>query len=214
MKTCLRLSSLLLFSWLLSCNNPYKNLIKENAPSFSALSYKPEYDKALYRCHVNGKFLFKKFHLSGLLFFKKTTTTTHVVFQNEMGISFFDFEWDAQDRFKVNQIIPQLDKPAVIKILRKDLQLFLMIGLNEKTEQQFQKDGFTYNRFDMEKGNAYYLFKDHHLTTIEAAGKTKVTTITLGAKATKKSLPETSLFKHHKANFTIELQKIETNADE
>lgn len=214
MKTCLRLSSLLLLLLFWACGSPYKNLKKEEVSNFSALCFKPQFEKELYRCLVDGKFLFKKFHLSGLLFFKQSEDGTHAVFQNEMGLNFFDFEWNKEGVFKVNKIIPQLDKPALIKTLQKDLQLLLMIHLNEKSEQDFTKSNTFYNRFDLEQGYAYYISNNKKLTNIEVVGKTKVTTITIGDKAQLSSMPKTVLFKHHKANFTIQLHKLDTNVDE
>ena len=214
MKLCLRLSSLFLLLFL-SCGDPYKDLLLQDRQPPSAMRFQPVFQKALYRCIVDGKFLFKKFHLSGLLLFKKMEdSSTRVVFQNEMGWTFFDFEWDVQDQFKVNQIMPQLDKPAVIKTLQKDLQLLLMKGLDPATEQHYEKDGFRYDRFILGEGYAYYISQQGKVIRIENAGKKKVTTVLLGDKTGISSMPSSVHFKHHKANFTIQLTKIEDHADE
>jgi hypothetical protein len=215
MKTCLRLSSFLfLFLVAASCRSPYKAL-KPQSPVYSALRYQPVFEKELYRCLVDGKILFKKFHLSGLLLFKKMeNSTTRVVFQNEMGVSFFDFEWSDNDSFKVYHIIPQLNKPAVIKTIQKDMQLLLMKGLDRTLEQQFVKDQWVYNRFNLDKGFAYYISVNDTLQRIENAGKSKVITIESGNRVSASSLPETAFFKHHKANFTIQLSKIHNDAAE
>jgi hypothetical protein len=127
MNRFLKLSSLILL--LSACGSPYKHLVELRGTQQSALIYKPQYDKELYRCTVNGRILFNKFHISGILFFKKVETgTVHAVFQNEMGYTFLDFEWDKNDSFKVNKIIPQLNRPALIRTLRKDFSLLLMKG--------------------------------------------------------------------------------------
>ncbi|HTN47063.1 MAG TPA: hypothetical protein VL098_12000 [Flavipsychrobacter sp.] len=199
---------------LVSCGNPYRTL-QERPKTYSALRYQPVFEKELYRCIVDGKLLFKKFHLSGLLFFKKMENkTTRVVFQNEMGVSFFDFEWSVNDSFKVYHIIPQLDKPAVIKILQKDMQLLLMKELDLGSEQQFVKDNRVYNRFRLDKGFAYYISAGDTLQRIENVGKSKVITIESGSRVAASSLPETVFFRHHKANFTIQLSKIHKDAAE
>lgn len=215
MKVCLRYGSLFLFLALVSCANPYKHLQQDTTVHTTALRFKPEFDKALYRCVVNGRIVFKKFHLSGLLFFKNLEDgTTRVVFQNEMGFTFFDFEWDQHDVFKVNQVIDQLNKPALIKTLEKDMNLFLLKNLDTATEKRFRKNAAVYHRFDLEKGVVYYISANNILERIENAGKSKVITITLSGKQKEHDMPQEALFNHHKANFTIRLNKIEHNADE
>ncbi len=216
MKPYLRLSSfLLLLAGLFSCGKPYKDLVAQPQVVFSALRFTPAFERELYRCLVDGKFLLKKFHLSGLLLFKKMEDgTTRVVFQNEMGISFFDFEWNEKDEFKVNSIMERLNKPAVIKTLQKDIQLLLLKGLDKTTERSFQKNDLHYNRFSLENGFVYYISNQEKLLRVENAGKKIVTTITIGDKATNSSMPESAFFKHHKANFTIQLTKIVNDADE
>jgi hypothetical protein len=197
-----------------ACGNPYKKLLQQPTTS-SALRFQPEYDKVLYRGIVDGKMIWKRFHLSGILMFKKMEDSSiRVVFQNEMGVSFFDFEWDKQQQFTVKQIIPQLDKKAVVALLQKDLQLLLMIGLQSQTESTFSKDEETYQRFTLDKGYVYYISTNNQLTRIENAGKQKVTTISLGGKNGLKELPERVVFKHHKANFTIQLKRIDDHVEE
>jgi len=211
----LRLSNLLSFLLLLSCATPYKGLQEDKSVTTSALRFKPQFDKLLYRCVVDGRVVFKRFHLSGLLFFKKLEDhSTRVVFQNEMGFTFFDFEWDSNDSFHVNNIIPQLDKPALIKTLQKDMNLLLMKRLNQSSETVLHKEEETYYRFDLEKGVVYYITRGNRLQRIENAGKTRVITIGLYGKKTPEAMPDSVLFNHHKANFTIQLHKIDTHADE
>ena len=164
---------------------------------------------------VNGRLLLKKFHLSGLLFFKNLEDgTTRAVFQNEMGFTFFDFEWDRKDSFKVNQIIPQLDKEALIRTLEKDMDLLLMKGLDTASEAVFRRGDQIFHRFCLQKGVAYYITEQEKLVRIENAGKSKVVTISLSGKENDTAMPDSIIFNHHKANFTIQLHKIETNADE
>lgn len=211
----LRLSSVFLLLFFFACASPYKGLHQQSAQVPSALKFKPVFNKVLYRCVVDGRVVFKRFHLSGLLFFKTMDNgSTRAVFQNEMGFTFFDFEWSVNDSFKVNNIIPQLDKAAVIKILEKDMNLLLMKHLNPQSEAVFTSGSELYHRFDLEKGVAYYIVNQGKLARIENAGKSKVITITLGEKETNTAMPASVFFNHHKANFTIDLKKIEANADE
>jgi hypothetical protein len=215
MMHCLRLSSLLGLLLLAACAAPYKDLQQVSNTPHSALRYKPVFDKVLYRCVVDGRVVLKKFHLSGLLLFKTMDDgSTRAVFQNEMGFSFFDFEWDKNDSFKVNSIIPQLDKPALIRTLQKDMNLLLMKGLMASTETALRQGDEMYYRFTLDKGVAYYITTQDKLTSIENAGKSKVITIALGEKPADTAMPGSVLFTHHKANFTIQLNKIEADADE
>jgi len=109
----------------------------------------------------------------------------------------------------------QLDKPALIKTLKKDLSLSLLKGLNTESELVGDMNGEQYNRFTLEKGFAYYISKQGTLERIENAGKKKkVTTIELKDKKDAGSMPASVHIVHHKAHFTIQLTKIDANADE
>ncbi|OJW77356.1 MAG: hypothetical protein BGO69_18415 [Bacteroidetes bacterium 46-16] len=216
MRAFLKLSSLLLFLFT-ACKAPYyARLVQQNNTGKSAFKYKAGFDKQLYRCIVDGRAVFKKFHLSGVLFFKQLDDgSTRAIFQNEMGFTFFDFEWSKNDSFKVNTIIPQLDKPAVIKTLEKDLNLLLMKRLDVASETVYKSGDETYYRFSLEKGYAYYVEKSARLMRIDNTGdKRLVTEILLNGKNGPHELPDSVLFRHLKANFTIELNKIASHADE
>lgn len=216
MKHFLRLSSfvVLLFA---SCATPYKGLL-EQKPTSSVYRFQPDFNKALYRCIVDGKFILKKFHLSGLLFFKELKNgTIRAIFQNEMGIAFFDFEWDNQKNFKVKQVMPQLDKEAVLKTLQKDLEMLLMIGMDKDSEILLGQDRGKQQLYRLNRagGYVYYTTKDERLVKIENANtRKKVVTVNMKGKTLMTSMPDTILFDHHKANFTISLTKIERNVNE
>jgi hypothetical protein len=216
MRAFLKLSSLLLFS-IAACKAPYdKGLVQDKKSRGTAFKYKPEFDKQLYRCIVDGRAVFKKFHLSGVLFFKKLDDgSTRAVFQNEMGFTFFDFEWTKSDSFKVNEIIPQLNKPAVIKTLAKDLNLLLMRQLNHSFEVIYTHGKETFYRFTLQKGYVYYVENSARLMRIDNTGEKRlVNTILLTGNNKAHDLPDSVSFRHLKANFTIELKKIESHVDE
>lgn len=210
----LKYASLLTLLTLTACSrNPYQSL-EAGGSSESALRFKPVITKELYRCVVDGKFLFNKFHLSGLLLFKTFEDgSTRAVFQNEMGFSFFDFKWDAEDHFEVVSILPQLNKPALVKTLRKDMNLLLMKNLNPYSERVFHKKEEAYYRFTLNQGVVYYISRENKLQRIENAGKTKIITINIGEKESLQSMPDSANFRHHKAHFTIDLKKIVPDAN-
>ncbi len=212
MMRSLKLVSLICLLALTACNSNYSHL-RSGGSSVSAMRFKPVFTKELYRCVVDGKVLLKKFHLSGLLLFKTFDDgSTRAVFQNELGISFFDFKWDAADHFEVVSILPQLDKPALVKTLRKDMNLLLMKRLNTFSEKAFNKNDESYSQFTLGKGVVYYISKEGQLQRIENAGKSKVITISVGPKTTAQSMPDSVFFRHHKAHFTIDLKKIAQDA--
>ncbi len=216
MKGYLKLNSLLFSIILLSsCSSPYKKLVTTTS-SISAYKYEPELDKALYRCIIDGRFILKKFHLSGLLFFKELENgTKRAVYQNELGITFFDFAWNIEDSFSVKQVIPQLDKEAVINTLKKDIEMLLLIGLEKNSEKTFidSRGIEQFNRLSISNGYVYYVTKDEKLVRIENANNRKrIVTVNVGAKAETSAMPQDVLIEHHTANFTISLKKIETDA--
>lgn len=216
MKHYLRLSSLIIL-FFASCATPYKGL-QQQAVRESVYRFQPEFDRVLYRCIVDGRFIFKKFHLSGVLFFKQLENgTKRAIFQNEMGIAFFDMEWDKDGNFRVRQVMEQLNKEAVKKTLRKDLEMLLMMGMDKNSEILMGQDrgkGQLY-RLNREEGYVYYTVDDNRLVKIENADNRKtIVTVEIGGKTTLKAMPDSVLFKHHKANFTISLTKIERNVNE
>ena len=147
-----------------------------------------------------------------MLFFKQLENgTKRAIFQNEMGIAFFDFQWDENDEFSVKQIMEQLDKEAIVKTLRKDLEMLMMIGMEKKTEIMMRKDGGKQQVYRLNRDGAYvyYTVEGEELVKIENANNRKrIISVMVGDKEKKQSMPDTVHYTHHKANFTISLTKI------
>ena len=208
---------------LASCHKkiyPYKQDATATKP-LSANDFRPVFEKALYRCEVNGKFVFKKFHLSGILYLKTLDDkSTRVIFQSEMGATLFDFGWDKNDSFQVYSIIDQMNKAPLIKVLKKDFELLLVKHLHNASDGSYNFDKnpeLIYTKFNLEKGFVYYVTNSKkELTGIENADeKQKVILMALANGTALKTLPETIYIKHLKANFTINLKKIiPENAEE
>ncbi|GAB0156371.1 hypothetical protein CHRYSEOSP005_16350 [Chryseobacterium sp. Alg-005] len=75
----------------------------------------------VYKCQID---IYKN-HVSGILIIKKLNETTHrVALTSDFGNKLIDFEISDQD-FKVNYVIPDLDKKMVINFLRNDFQQLL-----------------------------------------------------------------------------------------
>lgn len=217
MKRFLTLNSLLLVLLIHSCSNPYKFLQKIKITE-SAFRFKPHFDKAIYRAIVDGGVLFKKYHISGLLIIKQLENgTKRAVLQNEMGPILFDFEWQEDGKFEVKQIMPRMNKEAVIKTLRKDIEMLLMIGLDRGTEISYKQSrgNELYNRFNIAGGYVYYISDGQKLVRIENANDTKtIVTVKIDGFDAQKGLPEKVSIDHHKANFTISLNKLESDVNE
>lgn len=211
MKYFLRLSSLFICLLTVACGSPYKGL-QQQPLAISAYRYQPEFQKVSYRAIVDGKFLFKEFHLSGVLIIKQLQNgTIRAVFQNELGPALFGFEWDEESNFKVLQVMEQLDKEAVIKTLRKDIEMLLMIGLDKDSEILLTEGGGKrqFNRFDIESGYVYYISNDKELSKIENTNNRKrIVTVNVNNKPADNRMPENVSIKHHTANFVITLTKL------
>jgi len=64
-------------------------------------------------------------NFGGIFIVKKLAANQHrVVFTTEMGNKIFDFSF-LEDEFKVNYILPQLDKKILINILKTDFRVLL-----------------------------------------------------------------------------------------
>ncbi|MDN4030846.1 hypothetical protein [Chryseobacterium gambrini] len=75
----------------------------------------------VYKCQMD---IYKN-HVSGILIIKKISETTHrVVLTSDFGNKLIDFEI-SEDDFKLNYVLPDLDKKIVINFLRNDFQQLL-----------------------------------------------------------------------------------------
>lgn len=75
----------------------------------------------VYKCQID---IYKN-HVSGILIIKKINATTHrVALTSDFGNKLIDFEISNQD-FKINYVIPDLDKKIVKNFLRNDFQQLL-----------------------------------------------------------------------------------------
>jgi hypothetical protein len=84
-------------------------------------------------------------HLSGLLLIKTMPDSSQrVVFTNESGISFFDFEWKAEG-FKIHHVMKKIKRKIIVNTLRKDLELIIFPIQVKKTIQNSSSDQLIYN---------------------------------------------------------------------
>ena len=204
-----RMHYLLLSSCLFffpACSSVYRGIKKVNTDPGCLLQFKPVFTKALYNTTVDvvGK------HLSGLLLVKAMPdSSTRLVFSNEMGFKYFDFEFSAAGIFRVYYILPQMDKAAVLTTLRKDFELLLMQHLDTGKAFLLKKDGLFYYGFPQSKGNNYYITDStcRQLIRLERASKRKPVVIAVMQNYTD-GMPDSIGISHTNFNFTIGLKKL------
>jgi hypothetical protein len=169
--------------------------------------FKPAFSVALYKAQVDvvGN------HLSGLLLIKKMQDSSiRMVFSNEMGFKFFDFEFTADRNFKVYSLVKQMNKKAVLKTLRKDFELILMAGLDNPDVSVRTSNGLIYTIFPQTKGYNYYITDSavDNLVGMARASNRK-TVVQAIMKNYINGIPDTIGISHKTFNFTIGLKRIE-----
>ena len=201
----LLLSSCLLL--LLGCSAAYKQMQPATADVNTLNKFKPAITVALYNTQVDvvGN------HLSGLLIIKKMPDSSlRMVFSNEIGFKFFDFEFAANGDFKVHSVIKQMNKRSVLKTLRNDFELILMRRLNHSKVSIHTSNGLLYFVFPQSKGYNYYITDStgEKLIRMERASKKK-TVVEAIMENYVNGIPDTIGISHKTFNFTIGLKRIE-----
>ena len=169
--------------------------------------FKPLLGSALYKTNVDvvGK------HLTGLVLIKSMPDSSErIVFSNEFGIKFFDFEFSRDSGFKVIYIIEQMNKKAVIKTLRKDFELVLMHNTSTSDAYLLKNGKSIYYAFPQESGVNYYITDSTcgHLVGMERSSKSKPVVEAI-MENYKDGIPDTIGIEHKNFNFTIGLKRIE-----
>jgi hypothetical protein len=200
----------LLFSLALltSCASEYKQLkavsadescIARNRPSALSTSWYTA------RIDVVGK------HLSGLLFIKNMPDhSNRIVFTNEAGVKFFDFEFDSLDHFQVKQVISQLNKKPVITVLRQDFELLMGVPFKRELSSWKKDDELYFGSRDERSFNYFVTSKDcGSVLRLESASrrKKKVTIRQYG----QPSAPDSIRIQHNTFAMSIGLRKLEKN---
>lgn len=96
-----------------------------------------------------------KNHVSGILILKKINKTAHrVVLTSDFGNKLIDFEISEND-FKLNYVLPDLDKKIVINFLKNDFQQLLK--RQYPVSESFENDNSKIYLSKVDK-KIYYLF--------------------------------------------------------
>ena len=145
------------------CSSQYKSLITADGNVYAIQKFKPDFKSTLYQAFVNvaGK------HLSGLLLIKTMENgNTRIVFSNEMGIKYFDFEFATDGKFTVHFILEKMNRKAVISTLKEDFELILMLNLDYNKAFILKNNESLYFVFQ-DAGEFRYYITDHETKKLE-----------------------------------------------
>jgi len=202
----LLLNSLLILTLLSGCTSAYKNLQKTEGDVQCITKFRPQFQNTLYSTQVDVL----KHHLSGLLFFKQMPDSSlRVVFANEMGFKFFDFEFTRDGGFVKHYMLPKMDKKAVVKTLRGDFELVLLRP-DLSAAHVMQDSAYRYVVVPTARGNNYYL-TDAACTKLERIEKSSsrkpVVKVWLGQYVA--GVPDSINIRHQGFKFNISLQRVQ-----
>jgi len=201
----LLLGSLLLL--ITGCGSVYKNLQPASGDINYIQKFRPDFRDALYKAEIDVT----SHHLSGLLLIKTLPdSSVRMVFSNEMGFKFFDFEFKPGGNFKVYSIVKQMDKQPVIKTLKKDFELIMFPERDSKTAYMLKDSASLYYIFPKQKGTFCYItdLAGNGITTLEIASPHKAIVEAL-MKNYKNGVPDAIGITHKNFKFTIGLKRIE-----
>ena len=123
---------------------PAKKKTVENLYFSSAEDY-------VYKCQMD---IYKN-HVSGILIIKKLNETTHrVALTSDFGNKLIDFEISDHD-FKLNYVLPDLDKKIVINFLKNDFQQLLKKQYPVREGFENERAKIYLSKID---NKSYYLF--------------------------------------------------------
>lgn len=191
----------------MGCSSAYKHLQATTGDVRILQQFKPAFSVALYKTNVDvaGN------HLSGLLLIKRMPDSSmRLVFSNEIGFKFFDFEFASNGDFKVYSIIKQMNKKPVIKTLRQDFGLILMEKMDTRQVMIRKNDGLVYYTFPQAKGYYHYITNTTgtDLVRMERSSKRKAVMEAIMQNYTN-GIPDTIGITHKNFNFTIGLKRLE-----
>ena len=185
---------------------PYSGLQPATGTNSCFDKLRPKFTSIIYTASVNVT----GHHLSGLLILKSMDdTTTRVLFTNEVGVTFFDFEFSKKG-FRVVTCVDKMNKKPVINRLRDDLGLLLQHGFENKQPEMLQNGNETFYRFDRNKESVYYITDSdcNRIQNIETvSGRKKKIKVNLTEN--RAGMPDSVYLAHQSFEYNIALKQIE-----
>lgn len=157
----------------------------------------------VYKCRMD---IYKN-HVSGILIIKKLTEQTHrVVLTSDFGNKLIDFEISG-DSFKLNYVLPDLDKKIVINFLKNDFQELLR--RKYPVTETFENENSKIYLSKTDK-KAYYLFfsKENGLLQQMVYTKNNREKIDFTFDAKKHIFADSLYLQHKDFKITIKLNQI------
>jgi hypothetical protein len=149
-------------------------------------------------------------HISGLLLIKNMSdSSSRMVFTNEAGFKFFDFEFVPGGGFKVHHVIRQLDKKPVIRLLQKDFALMLGIPFKNRPWQAW-RDGNEYFYGVRQKKEMHYFITGKDCASLQRieSGSDKKRVVSLTFHGPNAQKPDSINLTHHTFAMQIRLRKL------
>jgi hypothetical protein len=193
---------------LAACASDYKTLKPAQTDPLCAAKFSPRgLRTAWYTAHVD---VYTR-HLSGLLLVKQMPdSSSRVVFTNEAGVTFFDFEFDSAGHFTLKQSIEQLNRKAVITSLQKNFALALGIPFKHRELKTWSAPGARYMGVEQKKETAYFITDADcaSLQRLELGSKRKQK-VTVARWGRDDKAPDSLKIQYHTFNMVILLKKLE-----
>jgi hypothetical protein len=192
---------------LAGCSSIYKKLQPATGDINYIQKFKPNFKNTLYKAEIDVV----GHHLSGLLLIKTLPdSSVRIVFSNEMGFKFFDFEFKPDGGFKVFYVVKQMGKKPVIKTLKKDFELILLLEKDTPKAYLRKDDNSMYYIFPKQKGSFCYVtdLSGAEMKAMEISSPHKPIVQAIMKNYTS-NVPDTIGITHTNFNFTIGLKKIE-----
>lgn len=196
-----------------SCNQ-YSHMHSIPSDEKCVQKFKPVFNRVVYKTSVDviGK------NISGLLLIKyMPDSSTRIVFSNELGLGFFDFGFLHDGGFTVYQIIPQMNKKALVKTLRKDFELIMFRNMGSRKYYALtDTSNLVYHAFPQSKGINYYItdVQCRQLVKMQRASNKKPVMEAYMEPSSPGNSPDSISIRHLNFNFSITLKKITTIAPE
>lgn len=199
------LSKVLLLLFAGCAPSPYQFLRPSKHSEACLEKFLPGGGPILYKTNIS----IKGHDLSGLLIYKKMEDKFRVLFTNEVGITFFDFEFGPDD-FRVNYCMEKLNRKPVIRQLRKDLGLLIFHEMNFSKATVYEGNNELFFEFNTGKERNFYVTNAGctDLIRIENASNKKKKAI-VNLSGYKSGMPDSVEIVHQNFDFNIYLKQIE-----
>lgn len=148
-------------------------------------------------------------HISGLLLIKNMPDSScRVLFTNEVGITFFDFEFRKDGSFESKKILSRLDKRPVVNTLKSDF--LLLLGLYFKDDLQSWKHDEQIYYGVKQGGEMFYFITDDRCSGVRRfeIGSARKRKVSIEFRGEVLREPEEIRIKHYTFDMVINLKKI------